>query len=188
MCKNLEIRECLDDYWNELWTQAITLLMLRLKGQTLTGSRFNRSMRSRNCFECALMVRGVSMCAHPCVFFLSQWVLCVCAQGFIIDCSIFHFSLSLSLHFVCQRQLLPWLYADMSTMVGKINWIWNWKENNLNLSTYSLRSSLAWTSFDSRLRYTSRSRSTLLLFMFNAAQSCCIQWNVKFSEIYIWNS
>lgn len=79
---------------------------------------------------------------------------------------------------------------------------WNWKENKLNLSTYSLRSSLAWTSFDSRLRYTSRSRSTLLLSMFNAAQSWHIQMkytllfqgeeegkrDTKFSEIYMWNS
>ena len=40
------------------------------------------------------------------------------------------------------------------------------------LSIYSLRSSLAWTSFDSKLRYTSRSRSTLSLLTFSSFESC----------------
>ena len=44
------------------------------------------------------------------------------------------------------------------------------------LSTYSFNSSLACTSFERRLRYTSRSRSTLFLFTFKAEQSCCEPW------------
>ena len=40
------------------------------------------------------------------------------------------------------------------------------------LSIYSLRSSLAWTNFDSKLRYTSRSRSTLNLLTFSSFESC----------------
>lgn len=42
------------------------------------------------------------------------------------------------------------------------------------LSTYSLSNSFAWRSLDSRLRYTSRSRSTLLLLMFKAVHSWCM--------------
>jgi len=57
------------------------------------------------------------------------------------------------------------------------------REIDLYLSTYSFSNSLAWTNLERRPRYTSRSRSTLLLLMFSAEQSFCMKIKEKCQTI-----
>lgn len=135
-----------------------------------------------------MCIRSEGMCAHPCTFFVFFFFSPFFFFGVVCE---FNISLrALCLCIFCAKLYTVTLcrYVELNhDSENKQNW--NWKENKLNLSTYSLRSSLAWTSFDSRLRYTSRSRSTLLLSMFNAAQSWYIK--MKHSSISgrneIWN-
>lgn len=65
--------------------------------------------------------------------------------------------------------LLYLSYIHMSLLSIELL-VWCWRI--CYLATYSFSSSFAWTSLESRLRYTSRSRSTLLFSMFKAAHNC----------------